>query len=189
MARYELEDRQWDLIKGLMPRQKRGGKWNDHRTTLNGMLWILRSGAAWRDMPERYGKWSSIYDRFCRWRRDGTFDRILTALRVRLDKAGKIDWDLWLVDGSNVRGFARRRWGSKKPYQDPFEPDDHALGRSRGGWGSKFHLVTDGKGLPLHIQLTAGQTHESTQIPAMICAWLARDALAREGRRRQGIQL
>jgi transposase len=120
MARYELEDRQWDLIKGLMPRQKRGGKWNDHRTTLNGMLWILRSGAAWRDMPERYGKWSSIYDRFCRWRRDGTFDRILTALRVRLDKAGKIDWDLWLVDGSNVRASrvaagARKKSRTKTP--------------------------------------------------------------------------
>jgi transposase len=113
MARYELEDRQWDLIKGLMPRQKRGGKWNDHRTTLNGMLWVLRSGAAWRDMPEPYGTWSSVYDRFCRWRRDGTFDRILTALRVRLDEAGKIDWDLWLVDGSNVRA-SRVAAGARK---------------------------------------------------------------------------
>jgi transposase len=113
MARYELEDRHWDLIKGLMPRQKRGGKWNDHRTTLNGMLWVLRSGAAWRDMPERYGTWSSVYDRFCRWRRNGTFDRILTALRVRLDKAAKIDWDLWLVDGSNVRA-SRVAAGARK---------------------------------------------------------------------------
>jgi len=45
MARYELEDRHWNLFKGLMPRQKRGGKWNDHRTTLNVMLWVLRSAA------------------------------------------------------------------------------------------------------------------------------------------------
>jgi transposase len=118
MARYELEDRQWDLIKGLMPRQTRGGKWNDHRTTLNGMLWVLRSGAPWRDLPERYGKWSSVHDRFCRWRSDGTLDRILTALRVRLDKQGKIDWDLWLVDGSNVRASRVAAGARKKGGQD-----------------------------------------------------------------------
>ncbi len=47
MARYELEDAQWDLIKGLFPRQQRGGRWNDHRVTLNGMLWVLRSLLAW----------------------------------------------------------------------------------------------------------------------------------------------
>jgi transposase len=113
MARYELEDHHWDLIKGLMPRQRRGGKWNDHRTTLNGMLWVLRSGAPWRDMPERYGKWKSVHDRLCRWRGNGTLDRILTALRVRLDKQGKIDWDLWLVDGSNVRA-SRVAAGARK---------------------------------------------------------------------------
>ena len=71
MARYELTDDEWNLLKGLFPKQKRGGKWNDHRTTLNGMLWILRSGAPWRDMPERYGKWKSVYHRFNRWRREG----------------------------------------------------------------------------------------------------------------------
>jgi transposase len=113
MARYELEDAQWDLIKGLMPKQCRGGKWNDHRSTLNGILWVLRSGAPWRDMPERYGKWNSVHDRLCRWRKDGTFDRILTALRVRLDKQSKIDWDLWLVDGSNVRA-SRVAAGARK---------------------------------------------------------------------------
>jgi transposase len=120
MARYELEDPQWDLIKGLMPRQGRGGKWNDHRATLNGMLWVLRSGAPWRDMPERYGKWKSVHSRLSRWRENGKFDRILTALRVRLDKQGKIDWDLWLVDGSNVRASrvaagARKKGGAEPP--------------------------------------------------------------------------
>lgn len=103
MRRHELSDEQWELIKGLMPRQERGGQWNDHRTTLNGMMWILRTGAPWRDLPERYGKWKSVYDRFRRWTRDGTFTRILRVLRVRLDKDGKIDWDLWLVDGSSIR--------------------------------------------------------------------------------------
>ena len=114
MARYELTDEEWNLLKGLFPTQKRGGKWNDHRITLNGMLWILRSGAPWRDLPERYGKWKSVYHRFNRWRGEGLFDRILKALRIRLDKQGKIDWDLWLVDGSNVRASRAAAGAAKK---------------------------------------------------------------------------
>lgn len=113
MARYEITDARWEMLKGLFPRQGRGGRWLDHRTTLNGMIWILRSGAPWRDMPERYGKWQSVYDRFARWRRDGTFDRVLKALQVRLDKQGKIDWDLWLVDGTSVRA-SRSAAGARK---------------------------------------------------------------------------
>ena len=50
MTRYELTDDEWNLLKGLFPTQKSGGRWYDHRTTLNGMLWILRSGASWRDL-------------------------------------------------------------------------------------------------------------------------------------------
>jgi transposase len=114
MARYELTDAQWEILKGLFPGQGRGGRWLDHRTTLNGMLWILRSGAPWRDLPERYGKWQSVYHRFSRWRRDGTFDRILKALRIRLDKQGKIDWDLWLVDGTSIRASKSAAGAGKK---------------------------------------------------------------------------
>lgn len=113
MARYELTDEQWALLKGQFPKQARGGKWLDHRTVLNGMLWILRSGAPRRDLPERYGKFGTVNQRFNRWRRDGTFDKILKALQIRLDKAGKIDWDLWLVDGTNIRA-GRAAAGARK---------------------------------------------------------------------------
>lgn len=71
--------------------------------TLDGMMWILKSGSPLRDMPERYGSWKSVYSRFRRWSDDGTIDRILDHLRLRLDKDGYIDWDVWCVDGSNVR--------------------------------------------------------------------------------------
>ena len=101
--RYELTDEQWDLIRTLMPKARPGGRWNDHRATLNGMMWVLKSGSPWRDMPERYGSWKSVYHRFRRWIDDGTIDKILGRLRLKLDKDGYIDWDVWCVDGTNVR--------------------------------------------------------------------------------------
>lgn len=145
MARYEMTDDEWDLLKGLFPSQKRGGKWNDHRTTLNGMLWILRSGAPWRDMPERYGKWKSVYHRFNRWRRDGFFDRILKTLQIRLDKQGKIDWDLWLVDGSNVRASraaaGARKKGAKDSTSNP--TTTHWVARAADGDPNSTWLLTE----------------------------------------------
>jgi transposase len=93
---------------------------------LNGILWILRTGAPWRDLPERYGPWQTVYDYFRNWRADGTFNSILQRLQLRLDREGKIDWDLWFVDGSSVRaarcaGGARKKSGrSESPRTTPW---------------------------------------------------------------------
>lgn len=103
MRRFELTDEQWKLIEPALPRQRRGGRWNDHRQTLDGMLWVLRCGSPWRDMPERYGSWKTVYSRFRRWTDDGTLDKILARLRARIDRDGLIDWDCWCVDGSSIR--------------------------------------------------------------------------------------
>jgi len=103
MRRFELTDEQWTMIQPVLPRQARGGRWNDHRQTLDGMLWVLRCGSPWRDMPERYGSWKTVYSRFRRWTDDGTLDKILARLRARIDRDGLIDWDTWCVDGSNIR--------------------------------------------------------------------------------------
>lgn len=102
--RHELTDRQYERIKHLLPENgRRGGQWNDHRMMLNGMLWRLRTGVPWRDLPERYGPWQSVYDRFNRWSNDGTLLGIAEALLVELDHDGLIDWDLWHIDGSSIR--------------------------------------------------------------------------------------
>jgi len=114
LRRYELTDEQWALIESLMPKPRPGGRWNDHRTTLNGMMWVLKSGSPWRDMPERYGSWKSVYHRFNRWSSDGTIDKILDRLRYRLDKDGFIDWDVWCVDGSNIRAHPAAAGASKR---------------------------------------------------------------------------
>jgi transposase len=126
--RYELTDEAWQRIEPLLPKQTRGGRWNDHRVTLNGIFWILNSGAQWRDMPERYGKWQSVYDRYRRWTREGLFDRILHRLHLELDDDGRIDWSVFDVDGSNIRADRSAAGAGKKgakqnrattPWDDP----------------------------------------------------------------------
>ena len=78
------------------------------------MLWILRSGAPWRDLPERFGPWQTVYHHFNSWRRRKVWERILQALQVRLDAEGHIDWDLWCVDGTVVRASRSAAGAGKK---------------------------------------------------------------------------
>ena len=86
--RYELSDEDWALIEPLLPPERTGQKGRPakyHRTMLNGMVWLARSGAPWRDLPERYGSWKSVYTRFRKWRDDGTLERIFSALSADAD--------------------------------------------------------------------------------------------------------
>ncbi len=89
----------------------------------------------------------------------------IKSLRLQLDRQGKLDWELlvhrWLLDSGQS---GRRRGFKKSLVQHQHEPEDHALGRSRGGFGSKLHLVTDSHGLPLAVTLTPGQRQEATQL-------------------------
>ena len=143
MRRGDLSDGQWRLIEALFPKQARGGRWNDHRAVFNGILWILRTGAPWRDLPEHYGKWGSVYHRFNRWRKDGTFDRVLKALRIRLDKQGYIDWDLWCVDGSSVRASRAAAGASKKAKNQAASPGiTRWVAREAGGDQSSTWSLT-----------------------------------------------
>jgi transposase len=118
MKRHELSDQQWDQLAPFFPPRprKRGGQWKDDRTILNGIFWRLNTGAPWRDLPERHGKWKTVYDRFTKLRRSGLLDRILQALQLRLDAKGLIDFDLWCVDGSSIRASRAAAGASKKKY-------------------------------------------------------------------------
>jgi transposase len=121
MHRYELTDEQWARIADYFPANgRRGGQWKDHRTAVNGILWILCSGAAWRDLPQRYGAFQTTHRRHLRWRRDGTWERILQMLRVRADARGLIDWAQWNADSTSVRATrhaagAWRKKGGRNP--------------------------------------------------------------------------
>lgn len=85
LKRYELTDDEWGRIADLFPPEntgKRGRPGKDNRTMLNAMIWIARSGAPWRDLPERYGPWESVYSRFRKWLEDGYLDNIFRVLRL-----------------------------------------------------------------------------------------------------------
>ena len=110
MGRYDLTDREWARLEPLLPPQRpRTGRPNhDHRIILNGIilngiLWVLRTGAPWRDLPERYGPVGTVSSRFYRWREAGLWDRVLSALQAEADARGEIDWDLHFVDATIVR--------------------------------------------------------------------------------------
>ena len=121
MRRYELSDEQWEAIADLIPPPSpRGRPRGDPRLILNGMFWILRSGSSWRDLPERYGPWQTVYHWFNQWRKQGIFDQMLERLQIRLDRDGHIDWDLWCVDGSSVRAMQAAAGGGKRG--DPMSP-------------------------------------------------------------------
>jgi transposase len=104
MNRGDLSNEQWERLKPLLPPEKplTGKPNNDHRTVVNGILWILRTGAPWRDLPERYGKWQSVATRFYRWQKAGVWNQILEHLQASLlrrsfanaDEQGKLDWEV-----------------------------------------------------------------------------------------------
>lgn len=99
----ELTDAAWERIASLLPEYgKPGGRWRDHRTILDGILWRLRTGAPWRDVPSRYGPWQTCYDRFVRWRRDGTWERLLSHVQTKSDAVGEVEW-LVSVDSTVLR--------------------------------------------------------------------------------------
>jgi transposase len=116
MRRHELTDQQWELLAPSFPPRprRRGGQWRDDRTILNGILWRLNTGAPWRDLPERYGPWQTVYHRFNALRKSGQLDRLVQALQLRLDRRGLIDYDLWCVDGSAIRASRAAAGASKK---------------------------------------------------------------------------
>ncbi|MEU1737397.1 IS5 family transposase, partial [Streptosporangium sp. NPDC020145] len=92
VRRGELTDKAWQRIEPLLPATDgRGRPWRDHREVINGILWRLRTGAPWRDIPERYGPWQTCYERFKRWDEDGTWARILEDLQVKDDSIGTVE--------------------------------------------------------------------------------------------------
>ncbi len=165
--RYELSNEQWRRIENLLPGKKgdpgRAGK--DNRLFVDGVLWVLRSGARWSDLPERYGKWKTVHKRFGRWTKSGAWERVFDSL------TGDPDNQYLMLDTTLVRAHPAGR-DRKRGDQN------QALGRSRGGLTSKIHALADASGRPLRFIITAGQTGDITQAPALLSSCEAGGVIA-----------
>jgi transposase len=147
IVRYELSDFEWAAIKPFLPNKSRGVRRVNDRRVLNGIFWVLRSGAPWRDLPVCYGPRTTCYNRFVRWRKAGVWDRIMDSLAAAHDAA------VQMIDTSIVRVHQHAACIARNRSQ--------SMGRSRGGLTSKIHAVVDTNGLPVRLGLTAGEAHDN----------------------------
>jgi len=113
----------------------------------NGIFWVLRSGALWRDLPDNFGPYTTCYNRFVRWRRAGVWTKIMNGL------AGAHDAAVQMIDTSIVRVHQHAACITRNRRQ--------SMGRSRGGLTSKIHAIVDTNGLPVRLALTAGEAHDN----------------------------
>ena len=116
IRRLELTDAEWERLAPLLPpeRPQVGRPNKAHRGIINGILWKLRTGAPWRDLPERYGPWQTCADRLYRWRRDGTWDRLLAQVQTKADAVGEVAWEV-SVDSSVVRAHQHATGARHRP--------------------------------------------------------------------------
>jgi transposase len=155
--RHEIANEHWERIEDFLPGQAGdpGVTAKDNRLFVNAILWIGKTGAPWRDLPERFGKSNSVWRRFDRWAAKGVWLRIFEALK---------DPDLeWLIlDSTVIRAHQHAAGAVKKGGAD------QALGRSRGGFGTKLHIAVDGLGNPVEFILTGGQEADINQGVALM---------------------
>ena len=147
IMRYELTNDEWAAIKPRLPNKPRGIPRVNDRRVLNGICWVLRSGAPWRDLPHEFGPYTTCYNRFVRWRRAGVWSRIMDAL------TGAHDAAVQMIDTSIVRVHQHAACIARNKRQ--------SMGRSRGGLTSKIHAVVDSCGLPVRLALTTGEAHDN----------------------------
>ncbi|WP_449342511.1 IS5 family transposase [Streptomyces aurantiogriseus] len=170
---------------------ERCGRWRDHRQVVNGILHRVRTGVQWRDLPERFGPWKTVYERHRLWSADGTWGRLLQQVQAEADAAGEIDWNV-SVDSTIVRAHQHAAGARTDPpsapaskggevrtpgrnrVAEPARPPggggagSEGLGRSRGGFTTKLHLSADGRCRPLSLIVTPGQRADCTQFKPVL---------------------
>jgi len=136
----DLSEAQWNVVKDILPEDpvredRRGRPWIDRRKTLNGILWILRTGAPWKDMPSRYGAYQTVHRRFQNWVQDGVLEKLLLAIAKDLQERGGLDLSECFIDGTFVpakKGVPRRQNKARQGQQDH--------GDCRRRWSSCRHM-------------------------------------------------
>lgn len=146
MPRTMLTDEEWDRLSQLLRSTGRVYNKREHRCTLEGILYRMRTGCPWRDLPAQFGHWNTVFRRFNLWSRKGVMAHVFKALSFDTDTE-------WLfIDSSVVRAHQHSHGARGR--------SEEAIGRSRGGASTKIHLAIDSYGLPVHYELSGGQVHD-----------------------------
>jgi transposase len=155
--RFCISDAVWEKIEALLPGKKsdRGVTAKDNRLFLEAVLWRVRAGLPWRDVPGAFGKWNSVFKRFRRWVRARAFDRIFKAL------SGEPDFEYAMIDGTIVSVHQKASGGKGGA-------EKNAIGRSRGGLTTKIVALVDGLGNLVRFVLLPGQRHDIVGVPPLI---------------------
>jgi transposase len=141
-----LTDELWERLSELMRETGRVYDKPEHRKTVEGILYRMRTGCPWRDLPEDFGNWSAVFRRFNLWSRKG----ILQVIFGRISQETDMEW--MFIDGSIVRAHQHSTGAASA--------SGEAIGKSRGGNTTKIHLAVDSYGLPVHFELSGGQVHD-----------------------------
>ena len=154
MPRTMLTDKSWSKLKELMIKSGRVYNKFDHRMTLEGILYRMRTGIPWRDLPPDFGQWSKVFRRFNLWSRKGILNRIFKVLSLITDSE-------WLfIDGSIVRAHQHSSGARSQ--------EDESIGKSRDGFSTKIHLAVDSYGYPVHFEITGGQRNDFVMAESLI---------------------
>lgn len=156
-----VSKRQFNKIKKFFP-VPRGHKLLDDRIFFSCCIWIIRTGSSWRQLPEKYGKFDSIRKKFSRWSHAGVFRKIFSAFTFKCGKR-----NITMIDStfSKVHRTACSLKADGKPRQ---------IGKSKGGFTTKIHMLANMKGKPLDFELTGGQVNDSKEGDKIIKANLYR---------------
>ena len=154
MPRLMLTDQRWQKLLQVMKSTGRIYNKPEHRMTFEGILYRLRTGIPWRDLPTEFGGWSAIYRRFNLWSKKGLLNMLFNEL------AKPADYDWVFADGSIVKAHQHSTGAATS--------DNECIGKSRGGNSTKIHLAVDSGGLPIYFELSEGQRNDITRAQSLV---------------------
>ena len=170
MRRFELTDEQYQRIMPLLPGQEDqpGFTAKDNKLFLDAVLWIARTGAPWRDLPERFGVWNSVYQRFRRWSEKGTWAKIYHSLQDP-------DLEWLLIDSTIVRAHQHSAGAAQS------DPRAEKIGKSSGGNTTKIHVAVDALGNVVRMVLSPGNESDIRHAPELVAGLDAETVVADKG--------
>lgn len=167
MIRLLLTDDLWNRLLDAL-KETNAYQTENLRMTIEGILWRFRTGAPWRDLPDGFGPWKTVFNRFNTWSKSGVWQALFELIRGELDD----EWNF--MDGTYIKAHQHASGG--------IEPKDNiSIGRSKGGNTTKVHMLTDAHGNPASFKITAGNIHDVSMGDKLIAASNAENIIADKG--------